>query len=149
MAENLKLGATMELTQIRDGEVVDSRVVHNTIVSGGYDLVCSLLGNTTRPNQISHVGVGTGTAATTSSMTSLGTAWGSRVALTYSHTNGTTTMTLAGTIPTHTGSAASITEAGLFNASTSGTMFDRFTFSAINKQTTDTINIQVTINLAD
>lgn len=148
MNEFLKCGATLIAEHIRDGKVIDTREVHNLVVDTGYDLVCALLANTQRPNPIGFVGVGTGTTATAQTMTGLVTEWGSRVSTTYSHTAGTPTLTLSCTIPTHTGSMVSLTESGLFNAATAGTMFDRVTFTAINKEPADTINIRYVINLA-
>jgi len=149
MKETLKVGATMIAELVRDGKVIDTRTVHNMVVNSGYDLVCALIGDSTRPNQIGYVGMGTGTAATTAQTTALGTEWGTRVAVTYSHTTGTTLLTLSCTVPAHTGSMVALTESGLFNASTSGTMFDRVTFTAINKEPADTINMRYIINLVD
>ena len=151
MTEKIKIGATVIVEKTnKKGELIDKRVVHNTVVNSGFDLVSDLLGKTSsRPNYISHVGVGTSTATTTASMTALGTEWGSRVATTYSHTAGTTTFTLSCTIPEHTGSSVNISESGLFNASTGGTMFNRITFTPIGKEAGDTISIRYIINLVD
>lgn len=147
MKEKLTFGATMTAELVREGKVVDTRTVHNMVVNAGYDLVCDLLANPTTPNIIGYVGVGTGTSPTTDVMTALGSEWGTRVSTTYSHTPGTTLLTLSCTIPAHTGSMVALTESGLFNAATSGTMFDRVTFTAINKEAADTVNIRYVINL--
>lgn len=149
MSNNLKFGATMILELVRDNKIIETRKVHNTIVNSGYDLVADLLGNTTRPDRIGYIAVGTGSSATTGSMTALGTPWGSRISATYTHTAGTALLTLAGTVAAHTGATVALREAGLFNASTSGTMFDRVTFDAINKAATDTVNIRFVINLSE
>lgn len=151
MSEKFKIGATVIVEKHnKKGETTDKRVIHNTVVSGGYDLVCDLLAKvSSRPNPLSYVGVGTGTASTTTSMTTLGTEWGSRVATTYAHTTGTTNLTLSCVIPEHTGATVNLTESGIFNASTSGTMFNRVTFTAVGKEASDTITIRYIINLVD
>lgn len=151
MKEKLKIGATVIVEKTnKKGELVDKRVVHNTVVSAGFDLVCDLLAKPSdRPNQLGYIGIGTGATATTAAMTALVTEWGSRVATTYSHTAGTTNFTLSCVIPEHTGSAVNIAESGIFNASTSGTMFNRVTFTPIGKEAADTITIRYIINLVD
>ena len=151
MKEKLKIGATVEVERRdKDGKLIDTRKVHNTVVNGGFDLVCDLLANgTTRPNPLGYVAMGTSSTATTTSMTALGSQWGNRVATTYSHTTATTNFTLSCTIPAHTGSAVNLTESGIFNAATSGTMFNRVTFTAIGKEASDTITVRYIINLVD
>ena len=151
MKEGLKVGAVVTVERKdKSGNSIEKRVIHNTVVNTGYDLVSDLLGKpSSRPNPLGYVAVGTSTAATTASMTALGTQWGNRVATTYTHTASTTTFSLSCIIPAHTGSSVALTESGLFNASTSGTMFNRITFSAINKEAADTITITYVINLTD
>ena len=62
-----------------------------------------------------------------------------RVALA-SGTNSANAITYTATFPAGTGTGA-ITEAGVFNASTSGTMLCRTTFPTVTKQAGDTIAI--------
>lgn len=151
MKENLKIGATVEIERRnKKGELLDKRVVHNTVVNAGFDLVCDLLAKvSSRPNPLGYVAMGTGTASTTTSMTALQAQWGSRVATSYAHTAGTTTFTLSCTIPEHTGAAVNLSESGIFNAATSGTMFNRVTFTTIGKEAVDTITVRYIINLVD
>lgn len=151
MNEKFKIGATVIVEKHnKKGETTDKRVVHNTVVNGGYDLVCDLLAKvSSRPSPLGYVGMGTDTTSTTTSMTGLGTEWGSRVATTYTHTAGTTNLTLSCTIPEHTGATVNLTESGIFNASTGGTMFNRVTFTAIGKEASDTITVRYLINLVD
>ena len=149
MIDKLNIGATMTLELVRNGQVVETRTIHNKVVNGGFDLVCDMLGNTTRPARLGYVAIGTGTATTSDSATALGTQWGSRVATTYAHTAGTKLLSLSCVIPAHTGATVSISESGLFTASTGGIMFDRVTFTAIQKAAEDTINIRYVINLAE
>lgn len=149
MNNTLNIGATMILELIRKGKVVETRTVHNKVVNGGFDLVCDLLGNTTRPARLGYAAIGTGTGATADNATALGTQWGSRIATTYAHTAGTKLLSLSCVVPAHTGATVAITESGLFTAASSGIMFDRVTFTAIQKAAEDTINIRYVINLTE
>lgn len=149
MSNTLKIGATMLLELVRDNKIIETREIHNTIVNGGYDLVANLLGSTTRPARLGYVGVGTGSSATTASMTALGTQWSSRLATNYAHEAGTTVLTLSCAVGTHSGSTVALREAGLFTGSTGSNMFDRVVFDAINKAPSDTVNIRFVINLSE
>lgn len=64
--------------------------------------------------------------------------------------NGTssgTTITYVGTFPAGTGTNGSITEAGIFNASSAGAMLSRTTFAAFSKASGDTVVITWTITI--
>lgn len=151
MLEKLKFGATVKLEQIRDGKIIDTREIHNLVVNAGYDLVRDLLAKQNdRPNPIQYIALGTGNSATTVTMTALQSQWGNRYLAVYAPDGSDHTLfTLSQTIPAHTGGTAALTESGLFTAATGGTMFDRVTFSVINKEPADTIIITYTINLVD
>jgi hypothetical protein len=82
--------------------------------------------------------IGTGTTSPGAGDTALGTQTG-RVSLSGSVVS-TNTITYTATFPAGTGDGA-ITEAGVFNASSGGTMLCRTTFPVVNKQSGDTIAI--------
>lgn len=44
-----------------NGNVIDQRDIKNTIVDGGYDFICDVIGNTTQPNDMAWTGIDTGT----------------------------------------------------------------------------------------
>ena len=151
MLEKLKFGATVKIEQIRGGKIIDTQEIHNLVVNAGYDLVRDLLAKQSdRPNPIQYIALGTGNSATTVTMTALQSQWGNRYLAMYAPDgNDHTLFTLSQTIPAHTGGTVALTESGLFTAATGGTMFDRVTFSVINKEPADTIIITYTINLVD
>jgi hypothetical protein len=84
------------------------------------------------------MGIGTGTATPAAGDTTLGTEAG-RVTLA-SGTASTNTVTYTATFPAGTGTGA-ITEAGVFNANSAGTMLCRTTFPVVNKAAGDSIAI--------
>jgi hypothetical protein len=88
--------------------------------------------------------VGSGTTAAAVGDTTLGTELG-RVSLT-STTVTTNNVAYVATFPAGTGTGA-VTEAGLFNASSSGTLLCRTVFSVINKGAADTLGITWTVTV--
>jgi hypothetical protein len=94
---------------------------------------------------MSHMAVGSGTTAAAGGNTGLGTELG-RVALT-STTVTANAVAYVATFGPGTGTGA-VTEAGLFNADTAGTMLCHTVFSVVNKEAGDSMSItwQVTIS---
>ena len=95
---------------------------------------------------MSHIGVGTGTTASATGNTALVTEI-ARKAATFSHTTGTKTFQFEATFNAGEATGA-ITEAGVFNASTSGTLFDRVVFAVINKGADDTLTQRFTFTMS-
>lgn len=145
--DKLKLHGAMELIlQKADGSVETLRK-DNLIVDVGFDLICDALGRAAgRPAVISHIGVGTGSAAVASSQTALTTET-SRLAATYAHTALTKVFTMTATFGVGVATGA-ITEAGVFNAAAAGTMLDRVVFGVINKGADDTLTVTFTFTLS-
>jgi len=114
---------------------------HNLVVNVGLAFIAGRLMGT--PAVMSHMAVGTGTTAAAVAQTALVTE-AARVAL-GSTTNVTTTVTndavqYVATFAAGTGTGA-LTEAGLFNAASAGTMLSRTVFSVVNKGALDTLTI--------
>ena len=101
------------------------RDVDNLVVTTGKNLVASRLVGTT-PAVMSHMAIGSGTTAAAAGNTALGTELG-RVSLT-SGSASSAVVTYVATFAAGTGTGA-VTEAGLLNASSSGTMLARTVFS--------------------
>lgn len=144
MEDLIKVTGDLEVT-LSDafGNVKETFKVKNLVVTTGKNLIASRLGSTA--TAMSHMAIGSGTVAPAASDTTLGTELG-RVALTSTTVN-TNVVTYVATFGAGVGTGA-ITEAGLFNAASAGTMLCRTTFSVINKSASDTltINWNVTIN---
>lgn len=127
-----------------DGNIKQHLRVPNLVVTVGKNFIASRMVGTSSP-AMSHMAVGTNTTAPVSANTTLGTEI-ARVALS-SATATANTVAYSATFPAGTGTG-SITEAGIFNAASSGTLLCRTTFAVVNKAATDvlTINWNVTVN---
>ena len=127
-----------------DGNVKQSQDIPNLVVSSGLAFIASRMKDTT-DDAMSHMAVGSGTTAAAAGDTALETQIGSRVSLT-STTVTSNAVAYVATFAAGTGTGA-ITEAGIFNADTSGTMLCRTVFSVVNKGADDTLQITWTITL--
>jgi hypothetical protein len=116
--------------------------VKNLVVNTGLAIIASRLYDASDA-VMSHMAIGSGTTAAAGADAALGTEL-ARVALT-STTIVTTNVTndaiqYVATFLPGTGTGA-VTEAGLFNASSSGTMLCRTVFPVINKGASDTLTV--------
>jgi hypothetical protein len=135
-----KLKATGKLTVVHTnsfGEIVKQFEVPNLVVTTGKNYIASRMKDATA-TAMTHMAIGTGTGTPAAGDTTLGTETG-RVSLSNTVVS-TNTVTYTATFPAGTGSGA-ITEAGVLNASTAGTMLCRTTFPVVTKQVGDTIAI--------
>jgi len=143
MTGNLKLVLTDE-----HGNVKQEEEVENLVVTVGKNFIASSMAKTTTnsPAAMTHMEVGTGTTAAAVGDTTLQTAVASsRVTLT-STTVTTNSVAYVASFPAGTGTGA-LTEAGIFNASSSGTLLCRTVFSVINKGAADTLGITWTVTV--
>ena len=143
---NLKaLGKLHILLTGADGTVKYETEVPNTVVNAGKAFIAqSMLKTTTNsPAAMTHMGVGTGTTAPAVTQTALTTEIGTRSTVTATNTTVTVTNDTAQYVATFAAGNATgaIAEAGVFNASTSGTMLCRTQFGVINKGVDDTLTI--------
>ena len=98
---------------------------------------------------MSHVGLGSGSTAVAAGDTDLGSLLGSREALDSSTRSGSNNEKVVYVSAFEAGDATgAITEAGIFNAATSGTMLCRTVFSTVNKAADDTLTVTWTITLS-
>ena len=147
MEDNFGMKGDVELI-LRDenGNIIDQRNIENTIVNGGYDFICDVIGNTTQPNDMAWTGIGTGTTGVQGTDTAIETQ-AARVANVYAHSTGTKVFTMTADYAAGTGTGA-ITESALLNASSAGTMFNRIVFDVINKGASDTLQVVWSITLS-
>lgn len=131
--EELKL--TGHVTVAVNDEVVQE--IPNLVVTAGKGYVASRMKDTT-DGAMSHMAVGTDSTAAAAGDTALGTESG-RVSLT-STTVSANVITYVATFPSGTATAA-LTEAGVFNASSGGTMLCRTVFATVNKGASDAMTI--------
>lgn len=138
--DNLKATGKVQIQRFNAaGVLVEEHNVPNLVVTAGKNYIAAkIVATTNSPASMTHMGIGTGTGTPGASDTTLGTQTG-RVSLSGS-TVSTNTITYTATFPAGTGDGA-ITEAGIFNASSGGTMLCRTTFPVVNKASGDTIAI--------
>jgi hypothetical protein len=139
MNENLNLRGDVCI-KLNDEVVLEKK---NLIVNTGKNFLASaVINSSTSP--FTYMAVGTNTTAAAVSDTSLGSEL-VRQAFTTSSV-ASNVVTLVTTYAAGTGTGA-LTEAGIFNASSSGTMLSRIVFSAINKGSADSLTITWTITV--
>jgi hypothetical protein len=122
------------------GEITQQFEVPNLVVTSGKIYIAGkmIATDSNVPIAMSHMGIGTGTASPVAEDTGLGTQTG-RVLLSGSLQDNNS-ITYTATFPAGTGTGA-ITEAGIFNAGTGGTMLCRTVFPVVTKQAGDTIAV--------
>jgi hypothetical protein len=120
------------------------KYVDNVVVTDGKEYVASRMEGTTDA-VMSHMAIGTGTSTASASDSALGSE-SDRNALTSTTVSGTDVVYVA-TFGAGEGTGA-ITEAGIFNASTSGTMLCRTVFSVVNKGASDSMTITWTVTVS-
>lgn len=132
----------------KDGKVKEDFTVPNLVVTAGLDYIASRIKEATA-TAMSHMAVGTDTTAAALGDTTLGTeVAGARVTLDSTVVAADdNNVVYSATFPAGTGTAA-LTEAGIFNASSSGTMLCRTVFSVINKAAADTMTVTWTITIS-
>ena len=147
MFKNDETKATGKLTvEIKDkhGNVKDTREVKNLVVDTGLAFIASRMKDATA-TAMSHMGIGTGTTAAAASDTALGTE-AARVSLT-STTVTSNAVAYVASFAAGTGTGA-ITEAGILNAASSGTLLCRTVFSVVNKAASDSMTITWTVTIS-
>lgn len=144
--EDLKVRGNLEIV-LRDktGKVKKKKKYKNLVVTTGLGFILSRMKDASA-GAMSHVGLGSGTTAAAAGQTDLVSALGSREAIDSSVISGSaitySTVFEAGD------ATGAVTEAGIFNASSSGTMLCRTVFSVINKAATDTMSVTWSITLS-
>lgn len=138
MTGNLKIVLTGA-----DGQIKHEQEIKNLVVTVGKNFIASRMKDATA-TAMTHMAIGSGVAAAVVGDTTLGTELG-RVALT-STTVTTNNVAYVATFPAGTGTGA-VTEAGLFNAASVGTLLCRTVFSVINKGVADTLGITWTVTV--
>lgn len=126
-----------------DGQLKETRDIKNLVVTVGKQFIASRMVGT--PTAMSHMAIGSNSTAAAAANTALGAELG-RVALASSNSSGVI-ATYTATFPAGTGTGA-VTEAGIFNAASAGTMLCRTVFAVVNKGADDAMSItwQITVS---
>jgi hypothetical protein len=142
--ENIKITGKVSIKLFdQSGELKDSRDINNLVVTTGKEFIAARMVGT--PTEMSHMAIGADNTAADAGDTALGSELG-RVGLT-SDTSSGAVVTYVATFPAGTGTGA-VVEAGILNASSSGTLLCRTVFSVVNKGSNDamTITWQITVS---
>ena len=145
--EQTKATGRLRVTKTNSlGEVTQEFEVPNLVVTTGKNFIAGkIVATTNSPVAMTHMGIGTGTATPVAGDTALGTQT-ARVTLSSASASNNTVIFTA-TFPAGTGDGA-LTEAGVFNASTGGTMLCRTTYPVVTKGAGDSIAITWIITIS-
>tara|TARA_B100000212_G_scaffold250810_1_gene191956 strand:- start:916 stop:1359 length:444 start_codon:yes stop_codon:yes gene_type:complete len=141
--DTIKVTGELKITVTKPDGNVHETVVPNIVVTDGKEYIASRMKDASA-TAMSHMAIGTGSTAAAAGDAALGNEAG-RVALT-STTVTSNAVAYVATFAAGTGTGA-ITEAGIFNASSSGTLLCRTVFSVINKGAADTLGITWTVTV--
>jgi hypothetical protein len=126
-----------------DGTLKQEQNVKNLVVTSGKGFIASRMVST--PTAMSHMAIGSGTVDPAVGDTTLGTELG-RVTLTSSAAVAAV-VTYIASFGAGVGTGA-VTEAGIFNASSAGTMLCRTEFAVVNKGADDSLSITWTVTVS-
>ena len=134
---------TIEVKE-KDGKLKQREEVKNLVVDTGLAYIASRMKDASA-TAMSHMAIGTGSSAAAAGNTALGTE-AARVALT-STTVTSNAVAYVASFAAGTGTGA-ITEAGILNAASSGTLLCRTVFSVVNKGASDSMTITWTVTIS-
>ena len=144
--ETLKAKGEVSIVLNREDGSVENIDINNLVVSSGLNFIVSRMKDTTL-GAMSHMELGTGTTAAANGNETLEAAIsGGRVSLTSTSVSGNQ-ITYVASFPAGTGTGA-VTEAGIFNASSAGTMACRTVFPVVNKQAGDSMTVTWTVTVS-
>ena len=130
-----------------NGQIKDRRYIKNLITTAGFNLVSNLLGQASpRPAAANYIAIGSGTVGAAVGDTALGFELpNARLSGTY--TLGSNSYTMVASFPPGTGTGG-VTESGMLNASSTGTLLNRQTFGVVTKGASDTLQCSWSISLS-
>ena len=146
LKDSLKLkGRVGIVLKDKDGNVKETREVDNLVVNAGLEYIASRMKDASA-TAMTHMALGTNSQAAAAGQTALGAQAGSREAL------DSTTVTSNAVVYVASFEAGdatgNIVEAGLFNASSGGTMLCRTVFGSVAKQADDSMTVTWTVTIS-
>ena len=142
--ESRALGKLTIEVKDKDGNLKQKQEVKNLVVDTGLDYIASRMKDATA-TAMSHMAIGTGSTAAAAGNTALGSE-AARQALT-STTVTSNAVAYVASFTAGTGTGA-ITEAGILNAASGGTLLCRTVFSVVNKGASDSMTITWTVTIS-
>lgn len=129
----------------KDGKIKDKREIKNLVVDSGLDFIASRMAGASS-NVMSHMALGSGTTAASNTDTDLESILGSRETL-FSTTVTDNAIQYIAFFDAGRATGA-VTEAGIFNADSSGDMLCRTVFDVVNKGADDSLRITWTVTIS-
>ena len=147
--ENLKLSGQLNIVlKDKAGNIKDERVEKNLVVNTGLAFIAARMIGTSK-SVMSNMAIGSSTSSATGAQTDLVSVLGSREAIDSSNIIGSNNEKVVYVSNFEAGDGTgAVTEAGIFNAATSGDMLCRTVFAVVNKAADDTMSISWTITIA-
>jgi hypothetical protein len=143
-AEQIKVTGQVNIQVFgKDGAVKESREIKNLVVTVGKEFIAARMVGT--PTAMSHMALGSDNTAAAIGNTTLGSELG-RVALASSGASGAV-VTYTASFPAGTATGA-VVEAGILNASSSGTLLCRTVFAVVNKGADDAMSVTWAITVS-
>lgn len=143
-AEQIKVTGQVNIQVFgKDGAVKESREIKNLVVTVGKEFIAARMVGT--PTAMSHMALGSNNTAAAIGNTTLGSELG-RVALASSGATGAV-VTYTASFPAGTATGA-VVEAGILNASSSGTLLCRTVFAVVNKGADDAMSVTWAITVS-
>jgi len=145
--DNLKVTGQVSLSLYdQNGNLKDGRKVKNLVVNTGRGFIASRM-ISGGASVMSHMALGSGSTAPATGNTALESLLGVREILDSSASPATGVVLYTSSFEGGDATGA-VTEAGIFNAASGGTMLCRTTFDTINKSATDTLSVTWTITIS-
>ena len=145
--DNLKVTGRVSISLYdKDGNLKDGREIKNLVVNNGKGFIASRM-ISGGASVMSHMALGSGTTAPAAGDTALESLLGVREILDSSTSPASGVVLYTSSFEAGDATGA-VTEAGIFNAATDGTMLCRTTFDTINKSATDTLSVTWTITIS-
>lgn len=133
-----------------DGRVTQERRAHNLVTDAGCAHIADQLASSQDESAMSHMAIGTDDTAPAAGNTTLGTELARNALDSFVQGSGGDDHKVVYTASWAAGDGTgAITEAGIVNAASNGTLLARVVFSVINKGASDTLEITWTLTIAD
>lgn len=132
-----------------DGQTKQVVEKDNLVVNAGLNQLREMMFDSVSPTALTlytHIAIGSGATAAALTDTALVSELARRAFDNYT-AGGTGVATVDVTVPAGTGTGA-ITEAGIFDASSGGNMFNRVVFTSVNKTASDALKVSFTITFS-
>lgn len=134
---NCETEYNVNIKHVRDGKVLSEETVHNLLVSAGREFIKSHIHNSGSPAVMNYIAIGEGTTGAAAGDTTLGSEAMRQQGTYTSGATGVCTIVKTFTID----DTYAITESGLLNAASSGTLLCRVVFTAKNVILNDQLTV--------